>query len=183
MLVGPPVGGILYSHLGFRAPFIFGEICTVIDLIGRLLIIERKDALRWGHDPSALPVSDTPETPATATGATEIEEKGTETPELKIHLSLIAVIKLLLKSSRALIALAITLTYGYFVLSSTLDGCSLIFCSVIFTNQETVLPLRLQSQFGFDAGKVGIVVLAAVVPNVFCEVFPFLHMYICGSSS
>lgn len=52
--MGPPVGGVLYGRLGYRAPFIFAEICTVIDLIGRLLIIERKDALLWGVDPAAL---------------------------------------------------------------------------------------------------------------------------------
>ena len=46
-LVGPPVSGILFQTFGFRAPFIFGIICTTVDLIGRLLIIEKDDAKRW----------------------------------------------------------------------------------------------------------------------------------------
>lgn len=50
-LVAPPVGGALYARFGFRAPFIFGIIVAAFDLLGRAFIIERKDALRWGHDP------------------------------------------------------------------------------------------------------------------------------------
>lgn len=41
----------MYQKLGFYAPFIFGIILTVVDLIGRLLIVERKDAMKWGVDP------------------------------------------------------------------------------------------------------------------------------------
>jgi DHA1 family solute carrier family 18 vesicular amine transporter 1/2 len=53
LLLGAPVGGALYGAFGFRAPFIFGIIITFLDLIGRLLIIERKDALKYGWDPTA----------------------------------------------------------------------------------------------------------------------------------
>lgn len=53
LLVGSPAGGALYTRFGFRAPFIFGEICAFVDLGLRLLIIERDVALKWGHDPSA----------------------------------------------------------------------------------------------------------------------------------
>jgi DHA1 family solute carrier family 18 vesicular amine transporter 1/2 len=52
LLLGAPVGGALYGAFGFRGPFIFGIIITVLDLIGRLLIIERKNALRYGYDPT-----------------------------------------------------------------------------------------------------------------------------------
>ncbi len=41
----------MYQHLGFRAPFIFGIILTVIDFIGRVLVIERSKAIKWGVDP------------------------------------------------------------------------------------------------------------------------------------
>lgn len=49
-LVGPPVGGALYTAFGYRGPFIFGIIVTFIDFIGRLVIIERKDAMLYGQD-------------------------------------------------------------------------------------------------------------------------------------
>ena len=54
MLLGPPIGGALYSRFDFRAPFVFTIIITVVDLIGRLLLIERKDALKYGHDPAEV---------------------------------------------------------------------------------------------------------------------------------
>jgi MFS transporter, DHA1 family, solute carrier family 18 (vesicular amine transporter), member 1/2 len=58
LLLGPPIGGALYPRFGFRAPFVFGIIAAVIDLIGRLLVIERKDALHYGFDPAAPSLSD-----------------------------------------------------------------------------------------------------------------------------
>jgi len=42
----------LYARFGFRAPFVFGEICTLIDLVLRSLIIERDVAISWGYDPA-----------------------------------------------------------------------------------------------------------------------------------
>ncbi|KIM54249.1 hypothetical protein SCLCIDRAFT_1222218 [Scleroderma citrinum Foug A] len=51
LLVGSPVGGALYFHRGYHAPFIFGLLCAALDLFARLLIIERRDAIKWGVDP------------------------------------------------------------------------------------------------------------------------------------
>jgi DHA1 family solute carrier family 18 vesicular amine transporter 1/2 len=53
-LIGPPVGGALYTRFGYRAMFIFSGSCMVVDLIGRLLIIERKKSLLWEADPTPL---------------------------------------------------------------------------------------------------------------------------------
>lgn len=39
-LVGPPVGGALYARWGYRAPFIFTILFTLVDFAGRVLIIE-----------------------------------------------------------------------------------------------------------------------------------------------
>ncbi|KAG5646071.1 hypothetical protein DXG03_004494 [Asterophora parasitica] len=66
-LIGPPVGGALYSHFGYRGPFVFGMGATFIDLVARLLIIERKDSLKWGVDPKELKNGATEENNASAT--------------------------------------------------------------------------------------------------------------------
>ena len=50
-LIAPVVGGALYARFGFRGPFVFAIIFAAIDLLGRLLLIERKEVIRWGHDP------------------------------------------------------------------------------------------------------------------------------------
>lgn len=52
-LIGPPIGGALYTRFGYRAPFIFSEIFTVLDLVGRLLVIERKKSLLWKVNPTS----------------------------------------------------------------------------------------------------------------------------------
>jgi DHA1 family solute carrier family 18 vesicular amine transporter 1/2 len=53
-LVGPPVGGALFDRFGIRGPCIFGIMVISVDLIGRLLLIERREALALGFDPAAL---------------------------------------------------------------------------------------------------------------------------------
>ncbi|GAA6036084.1 hypothetical protein JCM8097_006605 [Rhodosporidiobolus ruineniae] len=45
--IGPPVGGTMYARLGYRAPFIFSLILVGVDLLLRLCIIEKHQALRW----------------------------------------------------------------------------------------------------------------------------------------
>lgn len=138
LLIGPPVGGVLYDRFGFRAPFIFGIAVTFIDLIGRVFIIEHKDALVWGVDTTMLPVSNTeveveqekPTTEAIAPEASHNDDSEpkelpsgsrptfadtvTVSPEVEKPkpISLVSVIIKLSKSSRALVSILITLIYG-----------------------------------------------------------------------
>lgn len=51
LLSGSPIGGALYSRFGFHAPFIFGILCAALDLIARLFVIERHEAVEWDFDP------------------------------------------------------------------------------------------------------------------------------------
>lgn len=54
VVLAPPIGGALYQRLGFNAPFIFSIGIVLVDLAGRLLVVERKNALPWGVDPAAI---------------------------------------------------------------------------------------------------------------------------------
>jgi MFS family permease len=69
-MLGAPVGGALYKAFGFRGPFIFGSGLALVDIVGRLLVIERKDALPW------LPPHEAGETVAGGTAPTNEAEKG-----------------------------------------------------------------------------------------------------------
>jgi hypothetical protein len=127
--VGPPLGGTLYTRFGFRGPFIFSLAATFLDLIGRVIIIERKHAIQWGYDPAAVPANrgnrdseakrstlplDTTTKPETGKGEeAAISPSPSDRPvdgEKKI--SLTAVISKLSRSHRALTALIIIFTYG-----------------------------------------------------------------------
>lgn len=126
LLIGPPIGGALYSHFGYRGPFIFGIIATVFDLVGRLLIIERKEALRWGYDPTEIDSEVDSENPGTPTEKTDtsdvkVDEGTSSEPDSAVNppaeghtkpLTLVAVVIKLAKSPRTLVAVIISLTYG-----------------------------------------------------------------------
>ncbi|KAK4052951.1 hypothetical protein OIO90_004075 [Microbotryomycetes sp. JL221] len=84
--IGPPVGGVLYDRLGYRAPFIFSLILIGIDALLRLAVIEKHVALKWiqaGHD---IPGFESPyglqTTPTTATDATVVNNDN-EAKEMK----------------------------------------------------------------------------------------------------
>ena len=76
-LLGPPIGGVVYKRFGFRGVCIFGIIGAVIDLVARLIVIERKDALEWGFDPQSVIL---PETPENNLSSTDIQEEDTPGP-------------------------------------------------------------------------------------------------------
>lgn len=80
-LVGPPVAGALNSRFGFRGPFIFGIAVTLLELMCRVLIIERKEAVRWDASLARLVPSRTgsPTSRGRAYGAVT-EEKREEVP-------------------------------------------------------------------------------------------------------
>ncbi|BGP24065.1 hypothetical protein JCM10295v2_002966 [Rhodotorula toruloides] len=44
--IGPPVGGVLYARMGWRAPFVFSLILVGVDLL-RMLIVEKHRAMEW----------------------------------------------------------------------------------------------------------------------------------------
>lgn len=145
LLVGPAAGGGLYTHFGYRGPFVLGISMAVVDLIGRLLIIERKTALLYGHDPWGSAAVDTP-APATnepstgieaipsegapttvtreneksgeSTGSAPVSQAGAPTPQLS--LSLPGVLLRLVKSPRALVALMGSAIFGFASLASNL---------------------------------------------------------------
>ncbi|RDX43975.1 MFS general substrate transporter [Lentinus brumalis] len=174
-LVGPPVAGALDDRFGFRGPFIFGVIVTALEFIGRLLIIERKDAIRWdasltglvgnssrerAYGATAMDAEKRDEEPCNgATTRPTDEENGTAGEPARPPaaneaqqqpLSIVGLLVTLLKSPRAMGPVFLTFIFG-----------------LIVTSQEPALPLYLQSTYGLDVSKVGLVYLAAVIPSFF----------------
>ncbi|KAK4048805.1 hypothetical protein OIV83_004571 [Microbotryomycetes sp. JL201] len=83
--IGPPIGGVLYDRLGYRAPFIFSLILIAIDAILRMLVIEKHVALKWiqaGHDipgfesPYGLPTAPTTMSETTVVGSRPVDSAG-----------------------------------------------------------------------------------------------------------
>jgi MFS family permease len=49
MVTSPVIGGAIFHAFGFHAVFWFLGAMLVVDVLLRLLMIERKDAIRWGY--------------------------------------------------------------------------------------------------------------------------------------
>jgi len=186
LVIGPPVGGGLYSRFGFRAPFIVGEICTVIDLLGRLLIIETKVIDNWNVNPVALPGASDARADLVSYGNNMIDDPTENTPLLRSsrlppsdiasvgtadHLNgtqpscddaadcnkPLSLIAVVIKLARSPRALVgLIITFSY---------------GVTYTSQEPALPVRMQRLYGFDSWEVGLVFLAAVLPTIFSGPF------------
>lgn len=130
--IGPPVGGALYGKFGIRGPFIFSILVTAVDFVLRCLIIERKTAILYGVDPAAPPppaedvaeeegtkdetktgeaIAMTVQVGAEQQEATRLEAQPSELRDQP--LSLFGVLKVFLKSPRAIATIYNTLTYGY----------------------------------------------------------------------
>ncbi|KAK0189482.1 MFS general substrate transporter [Armillaria mellea] len=142
-LVGPPVGGGLYTRFGFRGPFIFGIIAAFLDLTFRFLIIEGKSiskpqtrTIEKPDNEIALETNDN-----NLTDDIEVQEK---------KVSFVQVLRLLFQSHRALAAAFLTFVYG-----------------IVYSTQEPVISGHLNRVWGLNSSKVGLVLLASVIPTLF----------------
>lgn len=172
-MLGPPIAGVLYERWGFRAPFVFGIIVTGVDLLARLLLIERHEAMRWGVDPMAISAGSKEEDPEVAPEVTAVEraeEPSAPAPQSSVQegektekqpqeskeprvtmLPHIALLKLM-KSPRAAVSIILTFFWG-----------------VGWAGQESALVLHMEDVWGLDPRQAGTAFIAAVVPTIFCE--------------
>lgn len=185
LLSGSPIGGALYSRFGFHAPFIFGILCAALDLIARLFVIERHEAVEWDFDPwntvapsnastVTLEAASPPPTEVMSKLASVVDPKeakrqskephptvaesprrfsifgrtlGPESTLVRKPSSITTVFANLMKSPRALTALAMSFING--VANSLL---------------EPTLPLHLQARWGLNSSQVGLVYLGSFIP-------------------
>ena len=61
MVSAPVLGGAIFQSFGFHAVFWFLGAMLVIDVILRLIMIERKDAMKWGLEIDSVSEEETDE--------------------------------------------------------------------------------------------------------------------------
>lgn len=157
--------------MGYRAPFVFSLILVGIDLLLRVLLIEKHIALKYiqaGHDipnfeaPGYVDprkTTDSQETVATSPEPEATTAEGKAAPEGKA-VSLSGSRKIpshwlglweMLKSPRAMTTILLTLLNGF----------------IVGALQDTGQTIYLEEQYGLTSFGAGLVFLGFVVPTFF----------------
>jgi MFS family permease len=95
----PPIGGSLYTHFGWNAPFLFCISLCCVDLIARLFVIEQRDLPKYGLE--SIKDQEARESGVEAEVEEEVEE-----------LSLFGVIKALGSNRRGMTGVLMTAIFG-----------------------------------------------------------------------
>ncbi|CAD6570457.1 MAG: hypothetical protein TREMPRED_005852 [Tremellales sp. Tagirdzhanova-0007] len=172
--IAPPIGGALYSKLGWHAPFIFTIALCAIDLVARLLVIEQKDLLKWEAKAKEVTQHEDHRPPTgvyqtvVSHGALDPQSDGlkaadavrtqpldqtaspgrtiTQTPRKK--LSPWSVLSALVRSPRGMSGFLMTFVYG-----------------IVLGSLDPTLTLRVQSVWGKNSEFVGLIYLASSAPT------------------
>ncbi|KAH9837913.1 MFS general substrate transporter [Rhodofomes roseus] len=186
-LIAPPVGGALYDRWGYRAPFIFTIIFTLLDLPARLLVHEKPpaDSLDTEAAATATPQSEPDPEKAGDVGspispmspASMFSESTEKVSSVRKVLGAEAAVAVAISASempaapvqtkeRKELSLLqvmhklLTSTRTLVVLFSTFTG------SFAFAALDVTLPLRVQALWNLNSTKVGLVYLASLVPTL-----------------
>lgn len=157
VLVAPLLGGVVYARAGYYAVFAMTFAVIALDIVLRLLIVERKVAEKWrqkgssNHDRDDNQIelrSTTDPSPTTtetekATTRAATNEASSEPPKRKLPTMFI-----LLKSRRILAAF-----WGNFVAAASIGAF------------DSTLPIFVNRVFGWNSLGAGLIFIAIVVPN------------------
>lgn len=174
ILIAPLLGGVIYHKGGYYAVFYLSFGMIVLDIILRLLLIEKKIARQWA-------VADEP--PAETTVANASLEEGiqasndrsatfTNSQLQRPSGEETAASSVVQPSIKRLIPPALTLLSSRRLLSAM--WCSLA-QSLLMTSWDATLPLRVANLFGWNSLGAGLIFLPFVLPSFSA---PFIGMYV-----
>ncbi|KAG0044214.1 hypothetical protein BGZ83_010545 [Gryganskiella cystojenkinii] len=137
MMLGPPLGGFLYERGGYRAPFIFVCVITLIDFFCRALIIEEREEIvkalkKQGKEEEAN------EEQAEVVALRKKERQDESTSFWR-----------LLQNKRLLGCIIVT-------------ACN----AFVFSGAEPTVPLHLAATFELTSERIGLVFMAFSLPTL-----------------
>jgi MFS family permease len=141
VLVAPLLGGVVYERAGYYA--VYGMTFAVIglDIILRLLIVEKKEAEKWRDGE----VVESPTVIELGEKGGQVEQSAEVPTETKRKLPTMLI---LLKSRRVLAAFA-----GIFVGASSMGAF------------DSTLPIFVNRTFGWNSLGAGLIFIALIIPN------------------
>lgn len=185
LMTGPLIGGVLYQHGGYYAVFGLAFGFIGLDIIFRLVMIERRHAMPWlkeeqgdeashqgeTNDPTEKPANVDVTTHSDRTTPVPAEESATDShaPSTKPRFGRV---RHLLNSSRMIISI-----WTYLIIS------------VMLTSFDSVLPLFVKDRFGWAQTAQGLIFIPISVPSFLeplvgfiVDKFPRSYRYICSGA-
>ncbi|KAK4704320.1 hypothetical protein P7C70_g1898, partial [Phenoliferia sp. Uapishka_3] len=156
LIIGPPIGGLLYAKLGFLAPCVFALGLVAVDFTLRLLIIEKHEALIWIKAGVVVPGFEAP-----GYSGPEGEESKEEAVEKDSEVSKIFELEdeKETKAWRAILKAATS------VRPLTNFGLTLLNAFILAGAIDTGLTLYVESVYGLDSFGAGLAFIAAAIPS------------------
>ncbi|KAH8425040.1 MFS transporter [Aspergillus melleus] len=169
---GPLLGGVIYEHGGYYAVFGLAFGLVGLDIVFRLVMIEKKHAVRWlprdpvqeeAEDKKIIPPTaetnnqnslDKPQPPSeqlpsTPEPATESDATPDKSASPRPRKGALGALQHLLASERMLASL-----WAYFIVS------------VVLTCFDSVLPLYVEETFGWAQTGQGLIFIPLSVPHI-----------------
>ncbi|RAK79120.1 MFS transporter [Aspergillus fijiensis CBS 313.89] len=190
---GPLLGGVIYGRGGYYAVFGLAFGLVGVDIVLRLVMIEKKHAVRWQQQqPPPPPPSkdkdatqkeaDQPSSPSSASSSDTIPEKASDLeqqqqqhinpPQPQQKPTQANAITTLLSSPRMLVTL-----WTYFIIS------------LVFSSFDSVLPLFVEDTFGWGQLGQGLIFIPISVPHLLDPVvgyvndrFPTIRRYLAAGA-
>jgi MFS family permease len=166
IMIAPVLGGVLFDSAGYNAVFALCYAFIAVDLVFRLLLIEKKNAKRWivRTDTSTIRRrSEENTSEASAVPNTEVDtrarEKDNEGETMRIPPQPES--PMLVKPSR--LPAFVTLLASRRLLAALL-AC--LMQAVLVTSFDSVLPLFVNETFQWYSQQAGILYLALVIPTL-----------------
>ncbi|KAF7585452.1 hypothetical protein BBP40_010891 [Aspergillus hancockii] len=157
-LAGPLLGGVLYQECGYYAVFGLAFGLIGLDILLRLMLIERRHAIKW-LAPEMRPLVATQNEAGDPTNPSMPTRSGDNQGSLKTSASQSGLgrVSFLLSSSRLIVAL-----WGNFIIA------------LLLSSFDSVLPLFVQGTFGWQQSGQGLIFLPLIVPHVFEPITGFI---------
>lgn len=163
ILVAPLLGGLLYDKGGYYSVFYLSFGMIILDIILRLLLIERKIARQWIVDEPEEAIETSMAENASADPSASPESELQRSPEAPPHIP---------SDGKRRIPAALTLLSSRRLISAL--WCTLA-QSLLMTSWDATLPLRVAKLFGWDSLGAGLIFLPFVLPSFLA---PFVGMYV-----
>lgn len=145
LILGPVLGGLLYDRHGYYAAFSLAFALIGFDLVLRIILVEKKIAVRYNAAPSTVAEEETGQSvkltqlsPPEGTQESTEPTPSTPSPVLAVRESKVPPVIRILKYPRLLVALFLSFVQA-----------------LILSAFDATLPLYLNSLFGFTALESG----------------------------